>query len=55
MGASAINVQHTGLGFRDLFSSEFGNQEIVFSIGFIILFCLILTPFLYKKQRDNQN
>ncbi len=54
MGASAINVQHTGLGFRDLFSSEFGNQEIVFSIGFIILFCLILTPFLYKKQRDNQ-
>lgn len=53
MGATAIDVQRTGLGFKDLLSLEFGNQEIVFSIGIIILFSLILTPFLYKKAKKN--
>ena len=54
MGSTAISVQRTGLGLIDLISSEFGDQEIVFSIGFIILFGLILTPFVYKQQRENK-
>lgn len=39
----------TTLGFSDLFASEFGNQEIRFSIGIMTLILTLLGIFAYKK------
>lgn len=39
----------TTLGFSDLFASEFGNQEIRFSIGIMTLILALLGIFTYKK------
>lgn len=39
----------TTLGFSDLFASEFGNQEIRFSIGIMTLILTLLGIFTYKK------
>ena len=39
----------TTLGFNDLFASEFGNQEIRFSIGIMTLILTLLGIFTYKK------
>ena len=39
----------TGLGFSDLFASEFGNQDIRFSIGIMTLILALLGIFTYKK------
>ncbi len=52
MGATPRNVLLSGIGFGELLASEFGNQEIVFSLGIIILFCLILTFFTFKKLKN---
>ncbi len=54
MGATGKRVLSTGLSLSDLFSSEFGSQEIVFSFGIIIIFGLILTPFVYKRAKENK-
>ncbi len=53
MNTTGRAVFSTGLGFKDFLASEFGNQEIVFSIGIVILFTLILTIFTFKKLKDN--
>lgn len=39
----------TTLGFSDLFASEFGNQDIRFSIGIMTLILALLGIFTYKK------
>lgn len=39
----------TTIGFSDLFASEFGNQEIRFSIGIMTLILTLLGIFTYKK------
>ena len=54
MGATGRYVLATGLMLKDFFASEFGSQEIVFSIGIVTLFSLMLTPFCIKKLKDNK-
>ncbi len=54
MGATGEKVQQTGLQLKDFLASEFGTQEIVFSLGIVIIFSLLLTPFCIKKQKKNE-
>lgn len=54
MGSTPRNVLNSGLGFSELFASEFGSQEIVFSLGIVIIFSLILSFFTYKKLKDKE-
>ncbi len=54
MGATGKRVLSTGLSLSDFLSSEFGSQAIVFSFGIIIIFGLILTPFVYKRAKENK-
>lgn len=54
MGTTPIRVFQTGLEFSELFTSEFGSQEIVFSLGIVIIFSLILSFFTYKKLKDKK-
>ena len=49
MHTSCEEVFTTTLGLRDLFASEFGNQEIRFSIGIMIFVLTFLGIFTYKK------
>lgn len=49
MHTSPEEVFTTGLGFSDLFASEFGNQEIRFSIGIMTCILIFLGVFCYKK------
>lgn len=53
MGATPRSVLATGL-IGELFASEFGNQEIVFSLGIIVIFSSILTFFTYKKLKNKE-
>ncbi len=54
MNTTGDYVWSTGIGFKDFISSEFGKQEIVFSIGIVIAFCICLTPICFKKLRENK-
>ena len=55
MHATSAEVYDTGIGLKDFFASEFGTKDIVFSFGLVMTFCLILTPFCIRKQKDNEN
>lgn len=54
MSATGTEVYSTTIGIKDYFASEFGNQEIVFSFGIVITFCLLLTPFAIKKAKNKK-
>ena len=49
MHSNCQEVYTTALGLSDLFASEFGNQEIRFSLGFITCILTLLGVFCYKK------
>ena len=54
MDATGKYVQSTGLSLKDFFASEFGDQEVVFSFGIVMLFSILLTPFCIKKKKDDE-
>ena len=54
MNATGEYVQSTGLSLKDFFASEFGDQEVVFSFGIVMLFSILLTPFCIKKKKDDE-
>lgn len=49
MHSNCPEVYTTTLGFEDLFASEFGNQEIRFSLGIMTCILVLLGVFCYKK------
>ena len=49
MHTGTDEVFTTGLGFSDLFASEFGDQEIRFSLGIMTCILTLLGAFCYKK------
>lgn len=49
MHSNCPEVYTTTLGFEDLFASEFGNQEIRFSLGIMTYILVLLGVFCYKK------
>lgn len=49
MHLNCPEVYTTTLGFEDLFASEFGNQEIRFSLGIMTCILVLLGVFCYKK------
>lgn len=49
MHSNCPEVYTTTLGFKDLFASEFGNQEIRFSLGIMTCILTLLGVFCYKK------
>lgn len=49
MHSNCPEVYTTTLGFEDLFASEFGNQEIRFSLGTMTCILVLLGVFCYKK------
>lgn len=51
MGATGEYVYCTSIGFKEWFSSEFSNNEFIFSFGLVITFAMILTPFVLKKVK----
>ena len=51
MGATGQDVYNTAIGFKEWFSSEFSNREIILSFGIIITFGMLLTPFCLKKVK----
>lgn len=54
MLATGADVYMTGIGIKEWASSEFGKQEIVFSLGIAIILGLILTPFVIKKAKNEK-
>lgn len=54
MFATGADVYNTGIGIKQWASSEFGNQEIVFSLGIAIIAGLILTPSTIKKAKNEK-
>ncbi len=54
MNTTGDYVWSTGIGFKDFISSEFGNNEIVFSIGIVIAFSVCLTPVCFNKLKKNK-
>lgn len=51
MLATGIDVYSTGIGPKEWLSNEFGNYEIVFSLGTVIILGLMLTPFVIKQAK----
>lgn len=54
MRATGRDVYNQTIGIKDYLASEFGNQEIVHSFGIVIIFCLVLTPFSFKKAKNKK-
>lgn len=54
MGATGANVYNSTIGFKEWFSSEFSKDEFIFSFGIVIIFGLLLTPFIFAKGKKDK-